>query len=914
MTVRSVSYALKLQVADFIANGGKALGVPKAIGKEFDDLGKRSKTQFHGIADAAGAAGLALTGAFALINRTTMGFDKEMSEVGAVANASSKDLDRLRGAAISAGQATVYSAKDAADAEADLEKAGVSTANVLGGALTGSLSLAAAGTISLDDAATDAAEAMNIFQLGGAQVGHIADVLAAGANKSAADVKSLTDGLKQGGQVAAMTGLNLEDTVGTLAAFADNALQGSDAGTSLKTMLQALQAPSGVTAKLMAQLGISAYDSAGQFIGITKFAGQLQRQLGGLTEQERAHAFAQIFGADATRAANVLYKLGASGLQDYITKVNDLGAADEMARAKMNNLSGDVENLKGSIETLTIATGEGGQSGLRGLTQAATRAVNSFGVMPGAVSKVGVEITGLAGVTLLGGAALLKLRQKSDEVQESLASMGTWGGRAATGLGRFTSFATKLTAILAVLQTTSAAFGTTINPVTSEVAKHLEELGASGKATGTELKHLSYDIGTVGSGGWTKFGNGVAGTVESLTGLGSVFDESLTHAQQRIASIDQGLTALVGDNKIAEAQAAFQQLADIAQDQGISISDLKNALPNYTAALDNLGTAETGAAAGAQDQTDATDALASSIEDAKNQANGLIGLLDQLNGTNLDSMKTEDDLYAAFDAATKAIKENGKTAIAHGRILDVTTEKGRANRQVIEDLVAKTNAHAQAVLDNTHNQKLAADVLAQGRDELYKDLLAMGLNKDAAQAYVDTLLKIPPTNTTTFEAPGLVTVNDVASGYKRLMDGMDGRRVTVKWLTKYEQNGTPPSQYWHGNRWGGAFEHAAVGTLREASTYSATSPGRYMIAEPGTGGEAFIPRHGDPRRSLGILNRAAGWYGMAVGRPGGGGGGGPIQIVIQLAPQPGAAASLVQQLRAEIKHIGGGDVQVALGS
>jgi TP901 family phage tail tape measure protein len=46
--------------------------------------------------------------------------------------------------------------------------------------------------------------------------------------------------LRMGGLLANQTGLSLEDTVGTLSAFADHALIGSDAGTSLKVMLQRL--------------------------------------------------------------------------------------------------------------------------------------------------------------------------------------------------------------------------------------------------------------------------------------------------------------------------------------------------------------------------------------------------------------------------------------------------------------------------------------------------------------------------------------------------------------------------------------------------------------------------------------------------------------------------------------------------
>ncbi|MEO6467503.1 MAG: phage tail tape measure protein, partial [Acidimicrobiia bacterium] len=252
-----------------------------------------------------------LVAGFGLAVGAAAQFDKAMSGVGAVSDASAAQMGRLRQAALDAGKATVFSASEAATAEAELAKAGVSTADILGGALRGSLDLAAAGQLELGEAATIAAQAMNVFKLEGSDVGHVADVLAAGANKSAADVSQLGQALQQGGLLARQTGLSLEDTVGALAAFADNALIGSDAGTSLKSMLQRLTPQSKEAKDLMQELGISAYDAAGQFIGLDKFAGNLKSSLKNLTPEQRNSALATIFGSDAVRAANILYDEGA---------------------------------------------------------------------------------------------------------------------------------------------------------------------------------------------------------------------------------------------------------------------------------------------------------------------------------------------------------------------------------------------------------------------------------------------------------------------------------------------------------------------------------------------------------------------------------------------------------------------------
>ncbi|HEY9414797.1 MAG TPA: phage tail tape measure protein, partial [Pseudonocardia sp.] len=250
MTTRTVSVWLKAQVADYVQKIGSAKKATGQFLAETDKLAKDHRDKFNQLTLGAGAAGLAMLGATAGIVKIGMQFDKQMSAVGAVAEGTADDLAHLRDAALAAGKATSFSATEAAKAEEELAKAGIKTTDILSGGLTGALNLAAAGQMELADAATIAAQAMNVFQLNGSAVPHIADVLAAASNKSAAGMKDLGDALKMSGLVSAQTGLSLEQTVGTLAAFADRALIGSDAGTSLKTMLQMLQAPSEKTAKL----------------------------------------------------------------------------------------------------------------------------------------------------------------------------------------------------------------------------------------------------------------------------------------------------------------------------------------------------------------------------------------------------------------------------------------------------------------------------------------------------------------------------------------------------------------------------------------------------------------------------------------------------------------------------------------
>nr|DAY24121.1 MAG TPA: minor tail protein [Caudoviricetes sp.] len=243
------------------------------------------------------------------------------------------------------------SARDAANAMTELSKAGLSVNDTLA-ASKGVMSLAKAGQIDVADAATIAAQALNAFKLKGSDAGKVADVLANGANASATDIRGLSLGLQQSAAVASQFGVSLEDTVTTLGLFANRGMQGSDAGTSLKTMLISLANPSKKASELMHTLGINAYDASGKFVGMRQLAQNLQNGLKGLSEEQKQQALATIFGTDAFRAAAFLADSAGKSYDDMSKAVGRSGAAMDLAKAQNSGFNGALDNLKSTLETV----------------------------------------------------------------------------------------------------------------------------------------------------------------------------------------------------------------------------------------------------------------------------------------------------------------------------------------------------------------------------------------------------------------------------------------------------------------------------------------------------------------------------------------------------------------------------------
>jgi TP901 family phage tail tape measure protein len=293
------------------------------------------------------------------VANTMMDFEDAMAELGAASMATSGELASMKQAALDAGQATSFTATEAAKAMTELSKAGVATADIIDGALAGALTLASAGQVDVAFAAETAATAMVQFNVAGSDMSYVADLLAAGAGKAQGGVEELALALRQGGQVASMVGWDFKDTTTALTAFAAAGLLGSDAGTSLKTMLLRLAAPTDKAREQMEALGLSVYDASGNMVGAPELAGRLTAAFADLTPEARNAAMSIIFGTDAVRAANVLYANGQRGIQRWADDVDDAGYAAEQAAKKTDTLRGDLNRLKGTFESLLNTPDDG---------------------------------------------------------------------------------------------------------------------------------------------------------------------------------------------------------------------------------------------------------------------------------------------------------------------------------------------------------------------------------------------------------------------------------------------------------------------------------------------------------------------------------------------------------------------------
>lgn len=863
--MRTVSVKFVANMREFTGNVKEGMFTLRDFRRELSETAAKGKGDLDVVANGAIAFGVTLGAVFTAGVAQAMQFDNAMAQVNAVAGATEAEFQELRQAAIDMGATTQFSATEAANAIEELSKAGLSAAQITGGALTGALNLAAAGGIGLAEAATIAANTLSQFKLDASEMSNVADILAASANSSSTDVSGLGQSLGNVGTQAAQMGLSVEETVGILSAMGDQALTGAEAGTALKTVLLRLTAPTGEAKRLMDELGISVYDANGNVLDAVGIVRELETGLGSLSVEQRNAAMATLFGAEAIAGANILLSEGSAGISGYITKVSEQGVAAETAAKRIDSLQGDIGNLQSAIEGLAIESSGGLSEALRTITQFATGLIGSLNAIPAPITNTVVVIGTIMAATSLMSGVFLQAKDKAAQMTQALEKAGPASQRVATGFSAVTRYGGTAVGVLGGIQAASlllsATIGSSLNPQVQAFGNGLkawaqdgEVAGEAARIMGDDMDKLGQSLGSAADSGAGRF---FAALTEGLVPASKEFDDSLAKSTERVAAMDAALAQLHSTDATA-AMEAWAQIAAEADRQGISMERLKEIFPQYQAALENA----TGAT---EEAAEAVNPYASQLEYLQQ----LMGAQGETAEEAVDAMMT-----AWSDAATDFVDLLG--AYQEG-LAGLEEDQELTTQGFIEELQKQADAQA-AWAENL--QTLAErgvggmiNELAQMGPEGAEMVALMADMTDEELAEVVRLWGLRGDETGQEIAAGIIAgiqeSEDGIDGLQGAIDGLHGKTVdlTLRVLNRNaleEFGGNASIAY----RWGGIALHAQDG-LVNAQVFSARNPARYAFAEPATGGEAFIPKRGDYSRSMAILAEAASWYGAELVASGG---------------------------------------------
>ncbi|SDK67540.1 phage tail tape measure protein [Billgrantia gudaonensis] len=535
----------------------------------------------------AGAAGMA-TGSTALYAGARMlapgvAYGEQMSAVQAVGrfNADDEHFQALKAQSRDLGASTAFSATEVGAGQEFLLRAGMS-AEAIRRSMRDVLDLAIANNTELGQTADIASNIAGAFKIDLEQegaMGRVADILSGTASRANVDLQKLGDTMKYLGGAEDLE-LTMEQAASMAGLLGNIGIQGSQAGTTLRAMMNRLTNPADKGAAAIESIGLEIADAQGNMRALPEILRDINTATAELGNVERKAILQDIFGAEAgSGMAELVDAMGEGQLDEIVQALGEnYGENARMARTMADNIGGDLKALNSAWQEVGITLTDTNEGPLRELIQnvtAITRAVGDWmKENPELTAQLATAAAGIAALVAVGGALTLSLASILGPiamVRYGLSMIGIMGG--GTG-GKLLSLAKK--AIPAVGQALvwlgRLAMGHPILALISLVAAGALYLWQNWETIGPKFAALWDDMKTWPSQAWAAieaaFDEGIGGITRLLldwSPLGLLWRGIRTALELLGVEIPKGFTSLgtfIVDGLIGGIDAKWQALKD----------------------------------------------------------------------------------------------------------------------------------------------------------------------------------------------------------------------------------------------------------------------------------------------------------------------------------------------------------------
>jgi tape measure domain-containing protein len=498
--------------------------------------------------------------------------------------------------------------------------------------------------------------------------------------------------------------------------------------------------------------------------------------------------------------------------------------------------------------------------------------------LPEPVKIAGGAVFALTGLTLLAGGAFIAAVPKVAAYNAAISTLGGGAQRASRLLGTLAKGAGAAVGFLALAKGAEAA------------AKAMGQMGDGAKTANETLSLLR-------KGDYDGIFDGI---VPSVEGLGDAFDKLLSsdpgdafnrwgsdvfaftgltsdvgESRKQFALLGDALAGLVDSGDGDRAASIFEEIKAKAKEQGYSVEQLNEIMPQYQDAL--LGV-ENDALAAADSTDVATDAFGEQAGAALSAEDALSAMKAALDGIAGSAMSMSE----AHDAALSSINSLVSAAEAEGVTLDGTNDASIKFRDSLRDVEQAHRDSAVAILENGGTLAEAQGEWERGRQAVIDMRVAKGEDIDTAAAWADANLGTASEVVGAMENvtkainnipkhPVIDLTANTADAYNALMGVQDMLRSVTGNHSLHVSTG-------QGGQGGITF---AAGGLVEAFAGGGMEPGIYPYTPGGIHkfaeeyAEGYVSM--DPRRrdkSEGVWNA----IGNRMGFSGGSGSSGPVSV------------------------------------
>ena len=587
----------------------------------------------------------------------------------------------------------------------------------------------------------------------------VTDSLTYTANATAAGFQDMGDAMTYVGPTAHAAGISLEQTAAAIGLMSNQGIEGSVAGTALRSALTRLMKPTKQNIQGFKELGINVSAFKNHSLTLPQILNQIKNNTAGWTKEQRAAAIAMAFGTEAQAGMNALVSQGGDALQDLTTKTEQAtGSTKKIADTMNNTAKAKVDRFKESLHVLAINMGNDLVPAIMPLIKDLTEMVKKFGDLDKATQQNIIKWAALVAVSapafkLLGGGvsvisglskafggtalAISRFKAASEAGASGFKLLHASVSQTAFNLGNFGKAANIAKGSTAALTTGAGAAGTALKGAAISSTVATTSLGLMPAA----IAAVTLALGT-GLAGWATYQATVDRSKERTrrwgTDVGSYADHALgkfkNFNNQASAQLDAFAQSSTGDGK--KAAAAFKSMGDQVEATGKDINRrLKNTLKDLPESVRDVSEKSVKEQVKANNKT---------ISNAKSLSNNISNILKSHNG-NMNKLSAEQRTYVL-----NAQKKLGEDEI---KILGISNSKKKTVLKALNgDVKNLTKQQAQdtenQITNALENEQRAYIKNADKIKNLYKDGLISkqqynkmmsALDKDHSQKVHDNL-------------------------------------------------------------------------------------------------------------------------------------------------------------------------------
>lgn len=452
----------------------KTLGIRQAkinAARDKYNTGNQQRAMVAGMGFTSIATGRTMLNGLKKTLNVGYDFDATMSKTQAVTRIQDKnnpEMAALRQQARTLPLQSKFTDMQVAEGQYYLGRTGYSATQIQG-AMPGILNLATAGDIDLGTTADIASNIQTAMGIPAEKMDRVADILTAMFTRNNVDIPMLGESLKYSAGIGREYGQSLETIAAATAMLGSAGVQGTQAGTSMRSILSRIGGSAAVkqlgvktsdengnmrdlieilrdinqktkgngqylkaklaedmdgagalseqrkVAEELKKAGVSLYDAAGNIRDRTELEKELGRRNPGMGNLEKGALYKSIAGMYAVTGFGVLMRgvdngqlarmRGAAGEYD--------GEAARVSKTMLDNMAGDMTMLHAALENISVELFEKNNGWLRGLAQSITdvlHAVAEFLKAHPAFSKAFVILGAvIAGATALFGGLMFAI-------------------------------------------------------------------------------------------------------------------------------------------------------------------------------------------------------------------------------------------------------------------------------------------------------------------------------------------------------------------------------------------------------------------------------------------------------------------------------------------------------------------------